>query len=259
MFNCYITRKAFTLIELLVVISIVSLLVAILLPALASARSASRSSQCLANIKSQMLAIQLYASDFGDYVPPYYIRRPSASWPGPKGYPSYHDAKLSDGILLGQYTQNETLANGSQTQFAYIREGSIWECPDRPVTWTGQMQSHYAGADTVFAKCDSILLWSEMWRISDILIPSKLIGTADAGSTSYHPGFSGTFNMATDEQIHAYGNYSTGSIYYVGNIRKRHHLRKTCNMGFFDGHVSNFANLNDEYVAGRLDIKRPNY
>ncbi|MEO0476205.1 MAG: prepilin-type N-terminal cleavage/methylation domain-containing protein [Planctomycetota bacterium] len=51
--NTYRRMNAFTLIELLVVISIIALLIAILLPALGSARSASRSTQCIANVRSQ--------------------------------------------------------------------------------------------------------------------------------------------------------------------------------------------------------------
>lgn len=65
------TRKqnAFTLIELLVVISIIALLISILLPALRSAREAAMMVKCLSNQRSTALSINMYYSDFKDFIP----------------------------------------------------------------------------------------------------------------------------------------------------------------------------------------------
>lgn len=247
---------AFTLIELLVVISIVSLLVAVLLPALASARGAARNSQCLTNVRSQATGFHLYASDFNEYAPPRYIRRPSATWIGPAGYPSYHDALLSDDILLGQYTDNETLANGLQAQFGYFKPGSVWGCPDYP-NGLGAAQCHYSGSMTILAKCDSASLWTEMWRLSSITNPAILLGTADSGSGGFHPGYTGQLYTITDEDSYSVGTFSVGSVLYKSNLRIRHNNRTTTNISFFDGHAANFKTPHDDYLAGKIDIDRP--
>jgi prepilin-type N-terminal cleavage/methylation domain-containing protein/prepilin-type processing-associated H-X9-DG protein len=55
------SRAAFTLVELLVVIGIIAVLVAILVPALARARTASRRTACLSNLRQIGIAVHDYA------------------------------------------------------------------------------------------------------------------------------------------------------------------------------------------------------
>lgn len=66
----YVPRRGFTLIELLVVIAIIAILAALLLPALARAQAKAIQINCVANLKQLGPAIQMFADDNQETLPP---------------------------------------------------------------------------------------------------------------------------------------------------------------------------------------------
>jgi prepilin-type N-terminal cleavage/methylation domain-containing protein len=63
-------KAAFTVIELLVTIAIISTLAAILFPVLSQARERARMTRCLSNARQLAMAVQSYAQDFDEALPP---------------------------------------------------------------------------------------------------------------------------------------------------------------------------------------------
>jgi prepilin-type N-terminal cleavage/methylation domain-containing protein/prepilin-type processing-associated H-X9-DG protein len=66
-------RTGFTLIELLVVIAIIAILAAILFPVFARARENARRASCQSNLKQIGLGINMYAQDYDEKTPNYYL------------------------------------------------------------------------------------------------------------------------------------------------------------------------------------------
>jgi len=64
-------RHGFTLIELLVVLAILGLLAALLFPVFAGVRERARQTACLSNLRQIAMAVQAYAQENNEYIPPY--------------------------------------------------------------------------------------------------------------------------------------------------------------------------------------------
>ena len=93
--------RGFTLIELLVVIAIIAILAAILFPVFSRARAKARQASCISNLKQLGLAVDMYAQDYDEYLPPHNDDEPP--------YPTY-DWRWDTFIYrLTPYTKNYQL------------------------------------------------------------------------------------------------------------------------------------------------------
>lgn len=66
------TRRGFTLIELLVVIAIIAILAAVIFPILTTAKQRAHQAACLNNIKQLSMGIDMYMTNNGDRMVPYF-------------------------------------------------------------------------------------------------------------------------------------------------------------------------------------------
>ncbi len=130
-------KKAFTLIELLVVIAIIAILAAILFPVFAQAKNAAKKTAGLSQAKQIGLALNMYANDSEDCLPPYRFAGPT----GAVINPTYLDLQAK-----GDPRAATMQANGAQTLRTvffseminpYTKSKDLWKSPGNPEAWSG--------------------------------------------------------------------------------------------------------------------------
>jgi prepilin-type N-terminal cleavage/methylation domain-containing protein len=124
-----VVADGFTLIELLVVMAIIGILSSLLLPSLGAAKRRAHTTRCISNLKQFGLALQLYAGDHNDALPPN-LDGPNKplgqtwveGWLGLPG-PDCTNLLYLDRSLIGPY----------------VKEPALWQCPSARQVTVGSM------------------------------------------------------------------------------------------------------------------------
>lgn len=202
-------RRGFTLIELLVVIAVIAILAAILFPVFSQAREAARRAACTSNIKQIGLALQTYATDYDEVLPPSQLPPTGAnvSWPTmvfpyvknegvfvcPSGERSPTSRDLGNGVTAGYcgitdtntvpnpfgvHGDGSTLGRGSVNRLSYGRNliptGS-WTTPG----YTGGNKSGFVTTGTTLSVSEA--------QVED---PAGTIHLVDSWTTAPYLGHS---------------------------------------------------------------------
>ena len=204
--------KCFTLIELLVVIAIIAILAAMLLPALSSARASAKSAKCMANLKQIIGAINMYADDNDDWIPP---------------------GQRRDRGSNGKATQTKwySIIKPYGIEYDKNAKATCLECPAETRNFTSQLTyTHYGTNPYVMGvfNSDSSNRFQNRRNIYSDPTKIKVVMDLNAATTSIsYPSAASYRHGAGDDR-----NTTSATSTKIPNPGA------LCNVAFLDGHVA---------------------
>ncbi|MEO0475859.1 MAG: DUF1559 domain-containing protein [Planctomycetota bacterium] len=238
-------RAGFTLIELLVVISIVALLIGILLPVLSSARDASRSAQCLSNLKQFGIADALYQSDFDGYMHPSSFEIDTSGDGNPDDSIFWWQSNEFNRYIPGM--SDDATAAGVSFQWAG-KPDTVYQCPSDEDLGPGRYLDFFApldgvyisygknfrtGIDTVSTGVGNV---TQFVRSSAIKSPSNMMNIIDYNDQSPAQAAAGTAVSAGLLVLIENTNQGRNSQVFWADWHPDYH-----NTLYADGHASAFT------------------
>lgn len=137
--------RGFSLIELLVVISIIAVLAGLLLPALGAARTAARTTRCLANLQQLNVGTHAYAADHRETLPvgpatPSAVN-PAITW----------SEFFSNWLWIGASAQ--PTGHGVLMTWGYLNDVAAVRCPgeDQPEIYDAELTNLQINGGDVFS------------------------------------------------------------------------------------------------------------
>ena len=224
-----VKQYCFTLIELLVVIAIIAVLAGLLFPALNRGLITSRKSSCSGNLRQVNLAMQLYVSDYNEYIPC-----------------NYKDGYYID--KMDAYLKNKQVLTDCRTKNA----------PDSYHS-TGYGKEPYSTYNVSYGAALYTLPMSEYKKISRITYPSRKITFGDSQTYKQSGATSSQSNNAV---IITYsGMYSpdfrhgkqANFVFVDGRTKSLPKFYNNDNRLFFWGHLIGISEILSPNIVGFHD------